>query len=144
MQLNSSENDEIQEQEEIQSSHWYHHTCKAFTVVAWINGSTISFRVISDLQNHPKYCSFLNTQGTIHRINLFSSGAAQHFKQQFFLNAVTLIPQFLGIYREELDITYNLFALQLLRKKLLHSGLGRGRRRILARTDTRKPQLKIL
>ena len=120
VQFDFSENAEIQEQDEIQSAHWYHLTCTVFTAVAWINGMTISFGVISDYLNHDKYFSVValfqilkklqEKFGTIPRINLFSDGAAQHFKQRFFLNGVTLIPEFLGMSRDEVDITYNLFA----------------------------------
>ena len=115
----------------------YHHTCKLFTVVAWINGSTIFFRVISDQQTHPKYCSFLNTQGTIQRINIFSSSVAQHFKQHFLLNVVTLIPEFLGIYREEVDITFNLYAISH-RKGTVDSVGGSIKRSVIFTVVSRK------
>ena len=48
LQFDFSENAEIQEQDEVQSAHWYHLTCTVFTAVAWIKGNTISFGVISD------------------------------------------------------------------------------------------------
>ena len=41
-------------------------------------------------------------------MNLFSDGAAQHFKQSFFFNAVTRLPKLLGV--EHLKIIYDFFA----------------------------------
>ena len=55
VQFNFSKNVEIQEQDHIQSAHWYNLTCTVFTAVYWIIGKTISFWVISDCQNHDKY-----------------------------------------------------------------------------------------
>ena len=40
--------------------------------------------------------------------NLFSDGAAQHFKQSFFFNLVTFLPKLLGV--EDLKIIYDFFA----------------------------------
>ena len=42
---------------------------------------------------------------TISILNLFSDGAAQHFKQSFFFNAVTHLPKLLGV--EHLKIIYD-------------------------------------
>ena len=46
----------------------------------------------------------------INTINLFSDGASQHFKQKFFFNAVTLLPNFLGLDRDKIKIFYDFFA----------------------------------
>ena len=40
--------------------------------------------------------------------NLFSDGAAQHFKQSLFFNLVTFLPKLLGV--EDLKIIYDFFA----------------------------------
>ena len=45
---------------------------------------------------------------TITVLSLFSDGAAQHFKQSFFFNAVTHLPNLLGV--EHLKIIYDFFA----------------------------------
>ena len=120
LQFDFSENAEVQEQDEIQAAHWWHLTVTIFTACAWVNGFCISFAVVSDFKQHDKHFTIiallkiikrlLNEFIIISNLHLFSDGAAQHFKQRFFINAVTLLPQFLGIPADQIDIDYNLFS----------------------------------
>ena len=120
LQFDFSKNPNIQEQDEVQTAHWYHLTCSLFTACAWINGIIVSFAVVSDYMHHDKYLTFIALIKIIKKlfkqfkiitdIHLFSDGAAQHFKQRFLLNAVTLIPQFLGLPYEQIDVSYDVFA----------------------------------
>ena len=120
LQFDFSENPNIQEQDEVQTAHWYHLTCSLFTACAWVNGNVISFAVVSDYMHHNKYLTFISLINIIKKlfkqfkiitnIHLFSNGAAQHFKQRFLLNAITLIPQFLGLPYEQIDVSYDMFA----------------------------------
>ena len=120
LQFDFSENPNIQEQDEVQTAHWYHLTCSLFTACAWINGNIVSFAVVSDYKHHDNYLTFIALIKIIKKlfkqfkiitdIHLFSDGAAQHFKQRFLLNAVTLIPQFMGLPYEQIDVSYDMFA----------------------------------
>ena len=46
----------------------------------------------------------------VKNINLFSDGAAQHFKQCYFLTAMTELNALLGLPNNHLEISYDLFA----------------------------------
>ena len=73
--------------------------------------------IVSDYMHHDKYLTtiaiikilseLLLKYPTISILNLFSDGAAQHFKQSFFFNAVTRLPKLLGV--EHLKTIYDLF-----------------------------------
>ena len=75
-----------------------------FTACAWVNEECVSFAIVSDYMHHDKHMTIISLVKilkvllerfpTIREINLFSDGAAQHFKQRFFLNSVTLLPEF--------------------------------------------------
>ena len=91
-----------------------------FTACAWVNEECVSFAIVSDYMHHDKHMTIISLVKilkvllerfpTIGEINLFSDGAAQHFKQRFFLNSVTLLPEFLEVHRDTLKIDYNFFA----------------------------------
>jgi len=118
LQFDFSENAEIQEQDEIQTAHWWHLQISLFTACAWVKGQASSFVIVSDYMHHDKYLTtiaiikilseLLLKYPTISILNLFSDGAAQHFKQSFFFNAVTRLPKLLGV--EHLKIIYDFFA----------------------------------
>ena len=74
--------------------------------------------VVTDYMHHDKYMSMIATikilkelfikYPTVNTLHLFSDGAAQHFKQRFFFNGVTMLPTILGM--EQLKITYDFTA----------------------------------
>ena len=90
------------------------------TACAWVNQECVSFAVVSDYMHHDKYMTIVTILKilkvlfrrfpTINKLNLFSDGAAKHFKQRFFFNTVTLLPEFLGIDRDNLKVEYDFFA----------------------------------
>ena len=118
LQFDFSENAEIQEQDEVQTAHWWHLQVSLFTACAWVQGETSSFVVVTDYMHHDKYMSMIATikilrelilkYPTVNTLHLFSDGAAQHFKQRFFFNGVTMLPVVLGM--EQLKITYDFSA----------------------------------
>ena len=118
LQFDFSENAEIQEQDEVQTAHWWHLQVSLFTACAWVQGQSSSFVVVTDYMHHDKYMSMIATikilkeliikYPTVNTLHLFSDGAAQHFKQRFFFNGVTMLPTILG--KEQLKITYDFSA----------------------------------
>ena len=120
LQFDFSENAEIVEQDEIQSAHWWHLQVSLFTACAWVNREKNCFAVVTDYKNHDKYLSLLcvlrvlnqllSKYPDVKNLNLFSDGAAQHFKQCFFLTGVTELNSLLGLDKDSLKITYDLFA----------------------------------
>ena len=118
LQFDFSENAEIQEQDEVQTAHWWHLQISLFTACAWVKGQASSYVIVSDYMHHDKYLTtiamlkilsqLLLKHPTITVLSLFSDGAAQHFKQSFFFNAVTHLPNLLGV--EHLKIIYDFFA----------------------------------
>ena len=118
LQFDFSENAEIQEQDEIQSAHWWHLQVSLFTACAWVGGQTSSFVIVTDYMSHDKYMTtiamvkilkeLLEKHPSINILNLFSDGASQHFQQCYFFNAVTVLPTFLGV--NNLKISYDFFA----------------------------------
>ena len=81
-------------------------------------GEANSFVVVTDYMHHDKYMSMISIvkilkllmikYPTLDNLHLFSDGAAQHFKQRFFFNGVTMLPLALG--KEDINITYDQFA----------------------------------
>ena len=118
LQFDFSENCEIQEQDEVQTAHWWHLQVSLFTACAWVQGAASSFVVVSDYMHHDKLMTtiaivkimkeLLVKYPNINMLNLFSDGASQHFKQRYFFNAVTMLPIILGL--EQLKIVYDFFA----------------------------------
>ena len=118
LQFDFSENAEIQEQDEVQTAHWWHLQVSLFTACAWVKGEANSFVVVTDYMHHDKYMSMISIvkilkllmikYPTLDNLHLFSDGAAQHFKQRFFFNGVTMLPLALG--KEDINITYDQFA----------------------------------
>ena len=94
LQIDFSENASIMEQDEVQSAHWGHTHVTVFTAVAWSLEGSRSFCIISDTSSHDKHtaASFLNTlmddmqtqmTSPLVDLDIFSDGAAQHFKQKY-------------------------------------------------------------
>ena len=89
-----------------------------FTACAWVQGQSSSFVVVTDYMHHDKYMSMIATikilkeliikYPTVNTLHLFSDGAAQHFKQRFFFNGVTMLSTILGM--EQMKITYDFTA----------------------------------
>ena len=55
LQFDFSENAEIQEQDEVQTAHWWHLQISLFTACAWLKGQASSFVIVSDYMHHDKY-----------------------------------------------------------------------------------------
>jgi hypothetical protein len=102
VQIDFSENASIICQDEVQSAHWSHTQVTIYTVVAWTSSGTYSFALTSDYLSHDKYAvdhfnkiivRQLNARmnGSLKVIDMFSDGAAQHFKQKYsFVSATKL------------------------------------------------------
>lgn len=108
VQIDFSENATIIPQDEVQSGHWAHHQATVFTAVAWTADGTFSSCVVSDSLSHDKYAAAVfvdsvldSLQGKVSspltEIDLFSDGAAQHFKQKFMFLYVTSLFESKGI-----------------------------------------------
>ena len=120
LQFDFSENAEIVEQDEVQSAHWWHLQVSIFTACAWIDQEKNCFGIVTDYMSHDKYLSTLcvtkvlrlliEKYPDVKNINLFSDGAAQHFKQCYFLTAMTELNALLGLPNNHLEISYDLFA----------------------------------
>ena len=119
-QFDFSENAEVIEQDEAQSAHWWHLQVSLFTACAWVNQEKNCFAVVSDYKNHDKYISIMcvikilfhvmSKYPELKEVHLFSDGAAQTFKQCYFLTAVTHLTTFLQMSEDQISITYDLFA----------------------------------
>ena len=72
---------------------------------------------------------------TLDNLHLFSDGAAQHFKQRFFFNGVTMLPLALG--KEDINITYDQFATSHGKGALDGIG-GTSKRGVMARVVSRQ------
>lgn len=99
LQVDFSEKASIIEQDEIQSGHWVHKQVTLFSAVVWTGGRTVSFAVVSDRLSHDKYTAAVMLETiidqiktrmatTLTHIDIFSDGAAQHFKQKFMLTCM--------------------------------------------------------
>jgi hypothetical protein len=89
-------------QDEIQSVYWNHCQVSIFTAVAWTDEGVYSFGVTSDSLSHDKYAATTYLKAVIDdlqsklttkltEVDIFSDGAAQHFKQKYmFLWATSL------------------------------------------------------
>ena len=86
LQFDFRENAEIQEQDEVQTAHWWHLQISLFTACAWVKGQASSFVIVSDYMHHDKYLTtiaiikilseLLLKYPTISILNLFSDGPA--------------------------------------------------------------------
>ena len=101
---NSNVNSQFNETFPIQSAHWSHTQVTVYTVVVWTISGTYSFVILSDYQSHDKYavCHFNNLiisairermNENLEVIDIFSDGAAQHFKQRYTFYPATLYLQ---------------------------------------------------
>ena len=108
LQVDFSENASIIEQDEIQSGHWVHKQLAVFSAVGWTKEGTTSFAVVSDRLSHDKYTSAVMLETIIDQIktekttnlthiDIFSDGAAQHFKQKFMLTLISCMKQTKGL-----------------------------------------------
>ena len=89
------------------------------TACAWVCGEANSFGVVSDYQSHDKYFTLAALIKILshllvkypegRNIEFYSDGAAQNFKQRFFLKAVSMIGGILGLYNS-FKFLYNFFA----------------------------------
>ena len=104
VQVDFSENASIVCQDEVQSAHWSHAQVALYTVVAWTPEGTYSYAIISDYLSHDKYAvqhfnSIIITnikdrmKGTLQKVDIFSDGAAQHFKQRYIFYTATTFHQ---------------------------------------------------
>ena len=102
IQCDFSENATVMHQDEIQSMYWSHGQVSIFTAVAWTDEGVYSFGVTSDSLSHGKYAATTYLKAVIDdlqsklttkltEVDIFSDGAAQHFKQKYmFLWATSL------------------------------------------------------
>jgi len=100
MQVDFSENYTITYQDEVQSAHWNAQQVSLYTVVAWAAEEVASYAVISNYMNHDKYAvAYFNGLlirdlkkrfPTLETIDIFSDGAAQHFKQKYTMCNMSL------------------------------------------------------
>ena len=108
IQVDFSENATIVPQDEIQSAHWTHGQATLFPGVAWTQEGTYPFGVISDSLNHDKFAAatFLDSvldelqkvmTAPLTEIDIFSDGAAQHFKQKYMFRYVSSLLDTRGV-----------------------------------------------
>lgn len=108
VQIDFSENATVIPQDEVQSGHWGHLQVTLFTAVAWTTLGASSFCVVSDCLAHDKYAAAVFVDSVIdtlqrklpfplEEIDLFSDGAAQHFKQKFMFVFITSLFESRGI-----------------------------------------------
>ena len=100
MQIDFSENYTITYQDEVQSAHWNAQQVSLYTAVVWAAKDTVSYTVVSNYMHHDKYAvacfNGLLTEDLkkrfphLHTVDIFSDGAAQHFKQKYMLCFMTL------------------------------------------------------
>ena len=116
MQVDFFENATIASQHEIQAAHWNHGQATLFIAHAWINEcENQSFAIISDELTHTKHSVYVfmdyilkqltEKLPSIKKINIFSDGAGQQFKQRYLFSN-------LHIWEEKFDvkIIWNFFA----------------------------------
>ena len=122
-----------------------------FTACAWVKGEANSFVVVTDYMHHDKYMSMISIvkilkllmikYPTLDNLHLFSDGAAQHFKQRFFFNGVTMLPVALGKEDINFTITYDQFATS--HGKGAVDGIGgTSKRGVMARVVSRQAIVK--
>ncbi|KAJ4446138.1 hypothetical protein ANN_12830 [Periplaneta americana] len=102
LQVDFSENYSIIHQNEVQSAHWSHDQVTLFTACFWYKDKVKSYVIVSDYMTHDKYAvaQFVNVlvdelksfAPNVRILNIFSDGAAQHFKQRFTLSLATTAP----------------------------------------------------
>lgn len=116
LQIDFAENYRLVSQNEVQSAHFSYRQVTIFTCVAWLNGGTRSFAVISDKLTHNKYdvFCFISTLvnqiqaqcGTFSKIFIFSDGSSSQFKNKYIVRS---LPDF--VYKFECKyLEWNYFA----------------------------------
>lgn len=117
MQIDFSENGTVINQDAIQSSYWCQQQVGIYTVVVWLKNITLSYAVLTNYLSHDKYAvNYFNKliindlivtrKLRINRLEVFSDGAAQHFKQRFTLHSFSTLTQVFP----EVDFYWNYFA----------------------------------
>jgi hypothetical protein len=115
LQIDFSENASIIQQDEIQTAHWSHEQVTIFTAVVWCNDRKWSYAIVSDYLEHDKLAAakFIDTivddvkirDETVTKLEIFSDGAAQHFKSRFMMAYLTSLKE-----RKAIDAAWNFFA----------------------------------
>ena len=87
-------------QDEVQPAHWNAQQVSLYTVVAWTAEDTVSYTIVSDYMHHDKYAivcfngllidDLKHRVPGLHTVDVFSDGAAQHFKQKYTLSNMSL------------------------------------------------------
>ncbi len=100
LQVDYSENYVIRHQDAIQADHWAGIPVTLYTAVAWLHESIRSFVLVSDYNAHDKYSTAVFNKHLLDKliplmsgeceVNIFSDGAAQHFKQRYTLAYLSL------------------------------------------------------
>lgn len=100
LQVDYSENYVIRHQDAVQADHWAGKPISIYTAVAWLPTTKMSFAMVSDYMAHDKYSTAVYNSDIISMIrplvdsdvtiDIFSDGAAQHFKQKYTLSNITM------------------------------------------------------
>jgi len=101
MQIDFSENYTITYQDEVQSAHWNAQQVSLYTAVVWAAKDTVSYTVVSNYMHHDNKYAVACFNGFLiedlkkrfphlHTVDIFSDGAAQHFKHKYTLCFMTL------------------------------------------------------
>lgn len=116
LQVDFAENYRLICQNEVQSAHFSYGQVTIFTCVAWLNGETKSFAIISDKLSHSKYdvhCFITKLvqklqadNGYFENILIFSDGSSCQFKNKFIVRS---LPDFLNGFGCK-SIEWNYFA----------------------------------
>ena len=116
LQIDFSENAAIIEQDEVQSAHWAHTQVTIFTAVAWSQEGSHSFCITSDTMAHDKYAAAVFIEhildelqslltDEIKELDIFSDGAAQHFKQKYIFSFVSSL-----LRTKQIRVNWHFFA----------------------------------
>ena len=108
IQVDYSENFEIRQQNEIQSSHWTSKLVSIFTAHSWCSNDNYSFSLVSDNISHDKYCinscitymidKMKEKLPSLEEILFFSNSAASQFKQRYLFHNLTRISNYFNLF----------------------------------------------
>ena len=108
IQVDYSENFEIRQQNEIQSSYWTSKSVSTFTAHSWCGNDNYSFLLVSDNFNQDKYCinscityminKMKEKLPSLEEILFFSDSAASQFKQRYFFNNLTRLSNYFNLF----------------------------------------------
>ena len=97
VQVDFSENYNIQQQGEVQSAHWNQQQLSLFTICVWLHQSQRSIIYVSDHLEHDKTTVLvlmnklfveLTKSNGVKKIDVFSDGPSSQFKNQYVFNAL--------------------------------------------------------